>query len=405
MRVSKLDYALYRYEAALAEIERAGNNLSPELILSALIARDTVQAALTNLTQVPKSRIITVIQLDTRLKELAKQINQTVQLPDYHASLNPSAQAWWWSLQDPPHPWDRFDYLWNAIIFLCFTACVSLLINLCTRFLSGGPDFVSSIVVGIQGAITLLAANNVLSEAGRTVVEKALSRIGTPFRQASKLALSLIALILLLLFQFNLPNISTVFTNWGTGNFLNGDLASAMSNYERAISLDPDNAWAHYGLGRVYEEIQDVDKARTQYRLAVGGGMGGAYSDLGRLYIQDKKYSEAAALLRSGLEKENNDQERYSLLKNLGWARFQQERYDEAESRLREAIEIPLDVERGHAYCLLAQVLEKQALEDAATEDDLPFWQKCLKHVNPKVPWEDAWVNEARKHVFSQEKD
>ncbi len=92
-KISQLDYALYRYEAALVEIEKVNQydtvklfyltkkgretkkyrkvntNSSPELILDVLIARDNVQAALTKLTQIPNRRAIAVTRLDTRLKK------------------------------------------------------------------------------------------------------------------------------------------------------------------------------------------------------------------------------------------------------------------------------------------------------------------------------------------------
>jgi hypothetical protein len=57
------------------------------------------------------------------------------------------------------------------------------------------------------------------------------------------------------------------------------------------------------------------------------------------------------------------------LLKNLGWARLQQERYDDAESRLLDAIDIterwlydPMNPvhKPPAAYCLMAQVINKQ---------------------------------------------
>ncbi len=66
MTISQLYSAIRRYEAALIELEDAVGNLSDEVILSVLIARDTVQAELTAVTQIPKRKLIAVTELDGR---------------------------------------------------------------------------------------------------------------------------------------------------------------------------------------------------------------------------------------------------------------------------------------------------------------------------------------------------
>lgn len=91
------------------------------------------------------------------------------------------------------------------------------------------------------------------------------------------------------------------------------------------------------------------------------------------------------------------------MLKNFGWARLGQARYAEAESRLREAIRLKPD--RSPAYCLLAQVREKQ--NDPFNKLRAPpgcteAWEKCLKYANTQNPEEDAWVGMARKELKRQ---
>ncbi|MBW4671369.1 MAG: tetratricopeptide repeat protein [Cyanomargarita calcarea GSE-NOS-MK-12-04C] len=45
-----------------------------------------------------------------------------------------------------------------------------------------------------------------------------------------------------------------------------GRLANAQLNYSRAIKLNPDDWEAHYNLGQVYAQLQDLDRARASYQ-------------------------------------------------------------------------------------------------------------------------------------------
>jgi uncharacterized protein HemY len=117
------------------------------------------------------------------------------------------------------------------------------------------------------------------------------------------------------------------------------------------------------------------------------------------LYIRDRKYAEAVSLLLSRLNyiPENSPEVRYAFLKNLGWARLKQQRYAEAETHLRDAIE--LNQTSASAHCLLAQVLEKQDAKKSA----LPVWETCLGYADGRNPDEDAWMDLARQRIDNQE--
>ena len=178
-----------------------------------------------------------------------------------------------------------------------------------------------------------------------------------------------------------------------------GDLASAREKYEWAIWWDADYAEAHYNLGSLYEKQGQLEKASEEYQLAIEGGLDAAYNNLARLYIDnktdqtDQKYKEAADLLVEGLKVVKDDEVRYDMLKNLGWARLMQADYAEAESNLRAAIR--LNDNRAPAYCLLAQVREGQnKMDDALSE-----WENCLKYADVSRPDEDEWLRTARERL------
>ncbi|OLT61285.1 tetratricopeptide repeat protein [Moorena bouillonii] len=420
MSILELESILNRYEAALNALEKTDNKPSAETILRVLITRNVVHEKFADIAHISKDKLIKLIELDSKLKKQAGLINQTVQLADWRSSFHPPKDYWWWFLEAPTHPLDRFDWLWNALTVTSLTASVSLVVDISSRFLSTSPGFIGSFAVISQSALTLLTAGGILTKAGRTGVEEILSRLGIKkyLWQEVKLGLSGVLLLSLIGFRASLPLISGYVNEKGVKNYDDGDWSTAQSNYERALSLNADNADAHYNLGRLYEDLQDFKKARTQYRLAAQGGLDAAYNELGRLYIQDKKYSQAVSLLLTGLDnlQENDLQNKllktediqtknetqYALWKNLGWARLKQGRYADAETHLRDAIELEKTFKQtpAAAHCLLAQVIENKPAKDP--DNALAEWKICLRYTGIRNPDEDIWVDMARKRINAQ---
>ncbi len=395
MSSTDLKQAVEQYSAALVEIEQARPSPSARQTLAALKARDLVQAALADKAQDPVDSLLTLVQLDDRLRKQAGPIAQSVNLTEWRASLNPPAQAWWWFLEAhvPPHRSDRFDWLWSATAVLCLTGSLSLLVDISSRFLKGGPDTFGAFAVIVQSTLTLLAAGGALTKAGQEVIERALKSLNAPkhFWNEIKLGLAVALLLGLVSFHLSLPQIAILYNNNGLENYRAGHLASAQFDYDRALKLNPDYPEAHYNLGLLYEDLQDPDRARTEYQLALSGGLDAAYNNSARLYILEENYSAAVQLLLVGLDSAQDDTVRYDMLKNLGWARLGQGRYAEAKASLEPAI--ALASEKAAAYCLLAQVLEAQ--DDQARA--LVEWENCLKFADGRNPDEDAWIDLARR--------
>ncbi|MFM7437429.1 MAG: hypothetical protein ACKO2V_02325, partial [Snowella sp.] len=196
------------------------------------------------------------------------------------------------------------------------------------------------------------------------------------------------------------------------------NLGLAEKQYLKAIALDEDNLDAHYKLATLYEELQDLDNAKKQYLIAAKGGYLDAYNNLAYWYIRENKNGEAIALLEKGrallaekdqhfklsdTEKLNLAVQRYNIYKNLGWARFKQNYFEDAKinlsmakgiadnSAIQQYIRNP-----GAVFCLYAQVLQKQDKKSISAKEN---WQKCLKLSQGKVLniEEDQWLFEARK--------
>ena len=81
----------------------------------------------------------------------------------------------------------------------------------------------------------------------------------------------------LLGFWLSLPALSNLYNQQGNRA---GRLGGAMQNYQRAISLNPDNVDGHYNLGVLYEGLQQLDQAETHYRIAIQGNVPQAHNNL-----------------------------------------------------------------------------------------------------------------------------
>jgi len=409
--------ALIAYRNALQILDDK-TPLTVEQALEILCARDALQHELARAAIAPH-RLQRIAALDTRLKQNAQRLTNALgsgTMTLYRNSLPQRAEKWWWYLdeqQQQPHSLDRYDWVFNGLSFTSWTVSVALLINIASRFFSGGPDITGAIAVIVPTLLALLQAKSNLTDTGQRGFDGLLKRLKIhSFLQAeAKFASIFLLLIGMLCFWEALPKISERYSLWGLADYRVGNLSDAENNYKRAIALYPDNVNAHYNLGRLYEDWWRLDEAKQEYRVAVGGDVARAFNNLARLYILEKNYPAAVSLLtqESDLVRQQLSlpkdkpvifpEDQYNLAKNLGWVRFEQNRDSEAESYLKQAIAIAKDPEvaknlpnRASAHCILAQVLRRQKKTEAIDQ-----WKQCKALGNAEVPEEDAWINLANQ--------
>ncbi|NES99565.1 MAG: tetratricopeptide repeat protein [Sphaerospermopsis sp. SIO1G1] len=417
-----LDVIIARYEASLKNIDQTGSAIDIEQVLAVLNARDAVQEALKDEKNIPNSRLQKVIELDQNLRNKSELITKVInkqtadQLQFWRESIQPNPEAWWWKLDTiAPHPWDQLDWLWIIFSIFGWTANISLLANIATRFLGGGVGVVGAAIVTLPSILTLLQAGSQFTKTGQQGLDKLLeNKIPKQYHQEVKLASTLMMSVALVFLWLALPSIAEQYNQRGLNNMDAKNLGTAEQDFLQAISLNKDNVEAHYNLGNIYEEWQDLKKAKKQYQLALSGDLPEAYNNLARLYIQDKKYPQAAALLQQGLglaQKKNSYPEiKYRLFKNFGWVRLKQGRNEEAQQNLQAAIGITKNPESvkyiknpGAVHCLLAQVLENQPTTQKPAKA-LQQWQKCAQLGSTLNPDEDTWLHIARQKIRNQTK-
>jgi Flp pilus assembly protein TadD len=408
MSISNLEEAIIHYQQTLIILEQSPpSDLTTENILNILIARDHLQKTLTETPFIPATTLTTIDRLDDLLKK--HQIIIAPIIAELRPKFNPDTKNWWWLLEMPkiPSQWEKWDFLSNAASITFLTISLGLISEITSRFLSGGSDIFGGIVISVQSILTLLTAGGVLTQTGQEAGKRFLKnhQISEKYWQEIGAFLSLLIMLSLFGLRLSLPTLANQYVKWGDSDYKKGDLSSAEEDYKRALSLNPDDAEAHFDLGLIYEELQNFTSAKTEYVLAMQGGNITAINNLARLYILDKNYPSAVnLLLKAQQDQKNLDQEiQYAISKNLGWARLKQEDFAGAETALLEAINFQksanLQENIAAPHCLLAQVREAQKNKKEALKE----WEICNEKANGLNPDEDSWRIQAQKALTSQE--
>ena len=430
---SLLDTALSDYESVLNSWQNSETPNSEQAV-NILTARDKVQKALGAENQVTANLLERLVVLDNQLQENAALIAQVLDLATYRNSLSVTTQDWWWNLDSTVESdsSDKFAWLWKGARLSVWTMNLGLLGTLATRFFSGASGLTEVLTIALPSILVLLQANNELTSSGQEGFNRLFNRLKIPphlYEQAKFIPTASLFGFLLMIW-FLQPQFSQEINREGRRAEEKGQLTNAEQNYLKAIALDSNNLDATYNLGNLYEELQNFDDARRYYIIAAKGGIPDAYNNLARLYILQNKYSEAVLLLKDGLalmeqkeQKEQKEQQanmsndlnavKYSILKNLGWAKFKQANYQEAQGFLETAIGIATVPEiqsyilnPGAANCLLAQVLEAQKLPGAVEQ-----WRQCYDLVNKRLAArdvrnaeEETWFSLAKQKLNLEKK-
>jgi len=418
---------LAKYKLALLKLE---TNPSSEHVLAVLLIRDQLQALLAQESELLPRNLIELEELDGRLKKHKSNITKLGKLSARRSLLEPPEKHWWWYF---PSQWEYLgvvkDFGYNVLVIIALTFSLSLLVNTSTRLLSSGVSSNATFAVLGQSVLALLVGGT-FTQPGREAIEATLKRkyISKNYWQLISLGLSVGLVVLVSNVNDRLPIWAIAVNREGLEKYDANKIESAKADFERAIAMRPDFAEARYNLGVLYEQLNDFDKAKAQYELAAHTDPQKfidpitylkANNNLGRLYILKKEYAIAMQFLKRGLpavdtvidqlkktytdakvlkqEIHKVENVHYNLLKNMGWARLGQERYQEAINSFDEAI--ALDKKRSAAHCLKAQIWEKQKDSEKAEK----AWKFCLSDLDPSnpesTPEEDDWYGLGNKYL------
>jgi Tfp pilus assembly protein PilF len=301
----------------------------------------------------------------------------------------------------------RRKALWILLTALMATASITILIDIIQRFVSGGSDrmsivrnFIQAPLVVVQAVLALLAGGALVDPA-RQWVERLLARMGLyrDYGVVKRLIISACVLVFVLAARLCLPLVSVYYNERGERAVERRDLTAAVYDYERALSLNPDYAQAHYGLAAVYEGLQKYDDAIREYGQAIrlDSRFGHARNNLARLLLRRGKENDYEDALQMVNEELNNSPAdaglQYSLYKNQAWANYELKNYQQAENGLRRAILLRED--GAAAHCLLGMVLEAQKRPGAGDE-----WEDCVRYEPGERDIEARWLSYARERLM-----
>lgn len=404
--MGSLHEAIFNYQTALDQLPAEKTEAFPSLVLHVLTARDRLAQALAGASPTDAD-LNTISALDQHLQARAPQIDAAAgrsTLASWRESAQPPASAWWWRLDEraaaaEPKP----SPLWAISAAFFITVAVSLTAEIARRFLTVGPDFIGTFSTLIQAFLALVAGRS-LTDAGQHSMERTLARfnINRKYAHVATTVLALTLLMLVAAIRLSLPTFARYYNNQGVSQQMQGKVTSAIQDYRRATSLNPNYAEGYYNLATAYEQVLAYDLATSAYQTALllDSHMYAAYNNLARVYLLQNNFGNALPLLDTALDlpvKLPEDQlsdVHYSMLKNRGWANLGLKYYSLADSDLRQALELRPD--GAAAHCLLAQVLEAEN----KTTDALPEWEACLRFANSDVvPVEARWVGLARERL------
>jgi tetratricopeptide (TPR) repeat protein len=399
MTQKQIEFLIKSYEEKLKILEKDPCDFSSDDVLNVLVARDKIQKKFEDETMTSEF-ILKTTQLDDNLKKITDKILIKIDLTEIRGSFIPDKNAWWWYLDYPILTTDKFLPWIKFIIIILLAVSLALLSDITNRLLSGGSDLSDTLIVMINALLALSVLGSVLTKTGRELFDKLFSKflisIKIPHQDWNKYYL----LFFIIIFSFIvferfviIPQRSIYYSSHGV--WLQNDqqdLLGAKRDFIHAINLNPNNYNAHYNLGHLYEELNEYTSARSEYVIALASNNPAVYNNLARLDILDEHYESAVSRALTGLKLNPTDDQKYDLLKNLGWAKINQEFYYEAIKFLSEAID--LNTNYAPAHCLLAEAQDKLG----KTNDALSEWGICRKNIEDPEK-ENYWFSLANQRL------
>lgn len=141
----------------------------------------------------------------------------------------------------------------------------------------------------------------------------------------------------------------------------------ALDYYGRALTLNPKEARAHYGLGNVYADQRCSDKALDAYNKAIDSDpkYAAPYRGLASVYSDEKLYEQEVRHLKQALDIKPDD---FPTQVRLGWAYIDQENYAEAVVQFKSFLNSPAPERKALGHAMWGFTLALQLDYQAAIE-------------------------------------
>jgi tetratricopeptide (TPR) repeat protein len=171
------------------------------------------------------------------------------------------------------------------------------------------------------------------------------------------------------------PDVAPVHRVEGYLNYAAGFYEQALTEFERAIQLQPSNGTAYIWLGKAYEDNNQLDQARMAFLKAVEvePGYFRPYQDLGAFYEQRSNFSEAAKYLKKAVELAPGEP---TLHWGLGQIYQDLGQFGAAEYELRNSIGLQETMSAVHELGIIL-------MYEGKARDAIPFFVRASKLNSP----------------------
>ncbi|MEC4803437.1 MAG: hypothetical protein SAJ12_00080 [Jaaginema sp. PMC 1079.18] len=288
-----IDQAITQYAQALSNIEpMAQPPLEP--ILDVLLVRDTIQGILEDAEAIASHQLSHIAKLDDRLHQFANRIALNPDVAQCRESRQPPQSAWWWYLEASPPPppvqpwWAKHDWVWNVGTVACLVVSTTFLSQTVKAFSAAqGFDFLGVLSTIGQGTGLVLVAGGALTDRGKKVIEKGLTRFEFPSYLHAEITFlgALLVLGLSYTVNQNLHLIGELYYQQGLRQQTDNRWSEARDSYDRALNFIPDDPRIFVATGSIYEALGDFDAAIAQYEKGVLAGYPGAMNALARAMV------------------------------------------------------------------------------------------------------------------------
>lgn len=383
------------YRQALVEVVQQGPPPQEDSLLSAIKSREAMQHSLSEFPCVAAHTLTELADLDRMLSVQAARLTATqeTRLKSWCEAAQPQNPNWWWK----PDKYFKPNPMWGLVSLILVTLAIGFTAEVIRRSVGSGVDLLN---IGAQTLLALLAGS-AFTQFGQELIEKLLARFGVKWRRQPvwKALLAAGALAVAAALYLALPALAKIYTNnLGVRFYQEGAVDKAVRSYERAISLDPDYAQAHYNLGTAYESSLELDKATAAYQVALRNDpkFYYAHNNLARLYLLrggEVASANALTVLNTALaQRPPEPAVLYALYKNRAWAHLNLKLYGTAAEDLKAAFRLQPD--GAAAYCLQALLHEAQG--KPAIDD----WGNCLANkTGQEAQLEAVWLSTAQEKL------
>ena len=192
------------------------------------------------------------------------------------------------------------------------------------------------------------------------------------------------------------PNSAIIYNRLGVAHSELKQYDAALDAYQKALELSPTTAEPYYNIGLVYLKQGDLPRATEAFKraIAINTKWGDAYIGLGEVYLKQGDFGQAARAYKQSTRFNPNGNP--SAFLGLGKVYARQGYLDDAIVAIEKAIEIQVDNTESHYQ--LAQIYIKRG-EKKKAASAMAFF-KVLRQTDPLLEEAELWVkrhpNDAR---------